>query len=334
MGAAMAVTLSDIAERIGVSKMTVSLVLNNRKSGLRISDRTRERILATAQELNYIPSFSARSLARGKTFSIGFLCGDIQSPHYSELATMAMREAEARGYHLLVSVTPWISTENNLECLETILSRGVDGLIHFGNVPVDSKVHRRIMGEQFPIVTVNELTDGLSGVVSDWESGMDEAVRHLKGKGHGRIGYVRSAYVDKTTDPKYLAFHRACRQHGVETMDYASVGHPPTAREDGRRIARDPKRPRALIIASDYTATGILRGLRIEGLEVPRDVAVIGIDGTDMGEFMNPPLTSIAQDRDGIVKTAMDMVVKMIDKEESPGRKVRLPTKLISREST
>jgi len=124
----MSITISDIARHVGVTKSTVSTVLNDSRSNIRVSEGTRTKVLAAAKELNYRPSFSARSLAKGRTFSIGMICGDIHSPHFSELASRAMQEVEARGYHLLLSVTQWITMQNNLDCLETMINRGVDGI--------------------------------------------------------------------------------------------------------------------------------------------------------------------------------------------------------------
>jgi len=89
----------------------------------------------------------------------------------------------------------------------------------------------------------------------------------------------------------------------------------------------------AMIIGSDQTASGYIRGVRDEGLDVPRDLSVIGIDGTSLGEYLHPPLTSIGQDREGIIKQAVEMVVGMIEGKEEPGRKVVFPTKLIVRAS-
>jgi len=328
----MAITLSDIAQRTGVSKMTVSLVLNHKRGGLRISKATRQKVLTAAQELNYIPSFSARSLVRGRTNSIGFQCGNIRNPHYTELAEVAVRELESRDYHLLIAVTQWVSERNDLECLESLIGRGVDGVIFFGiALQPETKMYDYVRGRKFPLVQVSNLQEGFSCVTSDWRPGMAQAIEHLKAKGHHRVGNLRSRYIPPDLDPKQQAFLWACREYGVEPVTYVCEH---VQAEDGRQVARDPNRPTALIATSDFTAQWVLKGLRMEGLEIPRDMALVGVDGTQIAEVMHPTLTSIAQDRQTIMKETVEMLMNLIDEKEDPGRHVKIPTSLVVREST
>ncbi|NLX07960.1 MAG: LacI family transcriptional regulator [Phycisphaerae bacterium] len=331
----MAATLSDIARRVGVTKTTVAYVLNRKRSGIRISEETRQRVLSVARELNYRPSFSARALVTGRTNTIGFQCGQIISPHYNELADMALREVEDRGYHLLISVTPWRTGENDLDCLQTLMGRGVDGVILFGGSAFqpDSPLYRQILAEKYPLVTMSDEVEGLSSVASDWQPGMEEAISRLADKGHRRVAYVRSRSVNPAVDGKLRAFDAACRGHGTEPEVLVGRSVPEDSRQCGREFARRADRPTAVIYSCDHGAMGFLRGLRDEKVVVPDEVAVIGIDGTEAGAYCCPSLTTIAQDRRQMIHSAVEMVLAIIDKKEPPGRRVHLATKLIVRES-
>ena len=330
----MAATLSDIARRVGVTKTTVSYVLNRKRSGIRISEETRQRVLSVARQLNYRPSFSAKALVTGRTNTIGFQCGQIVSPHYNELADMALREVEDRGYHLLISVTPWRTGENDLDCLQTLMGRGVDGVIFFGSaLGPGEPLYDHLLAERYPLVTISDQIEGLSSVVSDWEPGMDEAISLLAGKGHRRVGYFRSRSVNPEVDGKLAAFCAACRRHGMEPEVLVGRSLPEHSRQCGLEFARRGDRPTAVIYSCDHGAMGFLRGLRDEGVAVPEEVAVIGIDGTEAGAYCCPSLTTIAQDGRGIIRSAVEMVLAMIDRKEPPGRRVNLATKLIVRES-
>ncbi len=328
----MAVTMSDVAKYVGVDKSTVSLVLNDCPSGLRISQETRKKVLAAAVELNYRPSFSARSLRKGRTFTLGLVCGGIESPFNSELAAIAIQETQARGYHLLVSVTEW-GKEKELACLEMLREGRVEGVLMLTQaLTPEVKQYDQILQEQFPLV-LHHAIPGLSSVSSDWRAGMDQAVKHLKAKGYTRVGYIWLSEDTFSNKAKHTAFLEACINHGVEHTEYVCSGLLRDARDQGRALARDSEIPKAFIVCSDFIATGIIRGLADEGVLVPRDVAVVGIDGTGMGEFATPALTTIAQDCRQLIVESIRLLQKKIENREAGPEEILLPTRLIVRES-
>ncbi len=324
----MAVTITDIAERAAVTKGTVSKVLNNRHSAARISDATKDRVLDAVKELNYQPSFLARSLARGKTNTIGLICGDIHTPHFAELASCALHEAEVRGYHLLLSLTEW-NAEKELACLDTLLSRQVDGILM---VPAalrpDTPQYQSIVRNHFPIVMLGACIEGLSSVSCDIEPGMDEAVTALKLRGHKRIGFVQT----RISTRKSRAFMTACQTNGVTPVEYFCGLEMSGSVEVGRRLAADDS-PHAIIVRSDYTAMGVIRGLRDGGKEVPRDVDVIGIDGTQWGAYATPALTSIYQNRSEMISSAMDILLERVKDPSLSHVEVTIPTRLVDGET-
>jgi len=327
----MAVTISDIAHRVGVTTATVSKVLNNSSSGYTISAQTRRKVLQAVEELDYRPSFSARSLSRGKTFSIGFECGGLDNPFVGEVATHALLAAKARGYHLMMNLTSWETGASDLECLDDLLARGVDGVIFYGlGLGPGTPIYEKILRKKIPLVRLQWVTAGLSCVATRWEVGMLEAVGYLKQKGHRRIGFVRCNVPVSSPDPEYPAFLSVCRDLNVEPKEIFVSSD---IVSDGRKIARMADRPSAVIVSSELVAMGILKGFQEEGLKIPSDISMMSIEGTQMGGLLHPGLTSLSQQSELLARTAIDQLIRLIEKQEEPGRVIYVPTKLIVRES-
>ena len=132
---------------------------------------------------------------------------------------------------------------------------------------------------------------------------------------------------------KQSAFQKACATHGAAGIEYTCSGSITDARELGRRLDHEPDCPGAFIVFSDYIAGGVIRGLVDEGRRVPEDTAVVGMDGTAMGEFSTPALTTIAQDCRQLMVRSIDLLLEKIEHRETSAKEILLPTQLIVRES-
>ncbi|MFA5205785.1 MAG: LacI family DNA-binding transcriptional regulator [Lentisphaeria bacterium] len=328
----MAVTITDIARRSGVAKSTVSRVLNRKTTAVAVSDATRRLVEQVARDLNYRPSFSARALTSGKTQTLGLVCGDLRLPFFAELVMGALLATEARGYHLLVSVTQW-DPEKELRCLDTLLERRVEGLVMLTQaVQPGNPYYEHFKSERFPVIIPDCDFPDFHTLLHDWQAGMNEAVAHLKARGHRTVGFVRQEPV-ALPDDKHAAFLRACKKQRLAAVTYECGITLDSAKDAGRRIAGDPNRPSALIANSDYVATGVNYGLWKQGLSVPRDLALVGIDGTQMGAVYNPPLTTIDLGIATMADTMVELVLRQVaDRRRAPDRIV-LPTRLVVRES-
>jgi len=331
----MSVKLSDIAAKANVSLSTASWVLNGRADEFRISEATRKRVLAVSRELDYRPSFSAKALAKGRTYTIGFQCGNLESPYFCEMATLAMQHAERRGYHLTLQLTLWKTFANDLECLEALLRRGVEGVIFSGAaLNADSPLHDYLVQKRFPIVQMNFQPNDLPWVSSDYQPGMDQAIEHFVKTGHTKIGFVKSKGTIGYIDPKEQAIELACQRHGLELRTcISSIEHDEPLRV-GKTVAADPDRPTAFVVQSDQAAMGFIRGLREGGLDVPRDMSVISIDDTHLCKYLQPQLSSIAHDKEGIMAHAVNTVIAMIEDKKALPESRLFPTTLVLREST
>ena len=328
----MAATITDIARRSGVAKSTVSRVLNRKTTAVAVSDATRRLVEQAARDLNYRPSFSARALTSGKTQTLGLVCGDLRLPFFAELVMGAMLAAEARGYHLLVSVTQW-DPEKELRCLDMLLERRVEGMVMLTQaVQPGNQYYEYFKKERFPVIIPDCDYPDFSTLLHDWQAGMDEAMAHLKARGHRTVGFVRQEPVS-LPDDKHAAFLRACKKQRLAAVTYACGITLDCAQATGRRIAGDAQRPSALMVYSDYLATGVRHGLLQQGVDVPRDLALVGIDGIQMGAVCNPPLTTIDLGIAATAEAMVELVLRQVaDRQRAPDRIV-LPTRLLVRES-
>jgi LacI family transcriptional regulator len=327
----MSVTISDVAKRAGVTKTTVSLVLNKKNSRIPISEKTVCRVLKAAEELNYRPSFSAKCLASGRTFSIGLLGGEMEVFYSAELIAYALSEITAKGYHLLLGLTSW-DIQRELAAFQFLRNRGVDGMLMWtGAIQPDTTIYKAVVDDRFPVVSRYEV-EGLPSVFTDWSEGMDQAVAFLKSKGIQKIGFLTVITLDRKKDPKYLALANSCLKYSCDLIVYELLANFPlleSITRFGIDFAAASDRPRALI-ASDYTAMGVINAIRSQGLTVPNDLSVIGMDGSNYGSFFYPPLTTIAQDK-GIVSKAVELLIEMIEKGDWQPHKISLKARLIIR---
>jgi len=329
-------TLNDIAKAVGVGKSTVSVVLNKKPKPIQVSEETRKKIFSAARELNYRPSFSARALTKGKTFTIGFICADIVNPYFAELVTLALKEVETHGYRLLLSLTEGKGPEQDLACVESLLERHVDGIIMISTAfQPGTKQYDYVLREKYPFVLLQYRAEGISSIGSDWQMGMDQAVTYFKGKGHARLVFLSTATPGCVKSQKEKAFATACAAQGMisdilegpDNLDIDGV------RRTGITLARTRDRPEVVIVHADSLAMSFIHGLREGGLEVPRDMKVVGIDGTEAGKIFFPPLTSIEQDRSGTVAAAVQMLLERQDDQNPPPREILLPTTFVARGS-
>ena len=330
----MAAKMKDVAERAGVAKATASLVLNGKHESVGIAFETAQRVLAVAEELDYRPSAVARAFYHGKTNTLGYVCGSIQSAFFSELAAMGMKEAQLRGYHLLVSVTEW-DREQEAKALYSLIDRGVDGIIASVGLQPGSRQHKFIHRECFPFVTLSGASPGTSTVLADWDVGVRQMFAHLVSAGHKRIGTIVNM---NTPCPRKSWRWELCEQlapeYGVElVVVQLETSTRPAARALGQSLGKDMRGMTACFAFSDHVAASVMRGLADVGVRVPDDIAVVGVDGTAMGAECIPSLTSIRQDSGKLMAAAVDLLTEKIDNSDVPVRSVILPTELIVRES-
>lgn len=331
------VTLQSIADRVGVSRMTVSNAFSRPDQ---LSAELREKVLAAAAELGYVgPDPAARALARGRTGSVGLLLNDRLSEAFEDAVASEFLASVAdalAGRGLAVTLlTPSGSAE-------FVPSRDVamDGALVYICEP-DSTDLGWLDRRGLPQVSVDQnKRDGTPSVNVDDRSGARAAAQHLLDLGHTRIGIVtlQTASGDPVQNyparERLLGWHDALDAAGVEPTVTRATFHPAgAAEEQARELLDRPDRPTAVVCFSDAFALAVVRAAQDLGLAVPGDLSVVGYDDSPLAAAARPPLTTVRQDVSAKGQAAVATLLSLMTGTAVPDD-VLLPTELVVREST
>jgi LacI family transcriptional regulator len=330
-------TSADVAARAGVSRTTVSFVLNGR-AGAGIPEETWRRVEDAARELGYHPHGAARALAGGSSHTIGLVLR--QSPDQVSVDALLAEtlwgigsEAHLGGYRVLVEpLSPGLGHYTDL-----VSSQRVDGLIVSGPRTDDEELVA-LVEQGFPIIVQGSLPSvAVPSVDVDNRAGARAAVDHLLGLGHRRIACITNAPLAYTSAADRLAGYR-------DALDAASIGYAPELVVEGafdaasgwtamgKLLARAPD-VTAVFAANDIVAFGALRAVREAGLRVPGDISVVGFDDIPLARHFDPPLTTIRLPARDLGAAAGRALVERLAGRAGMERRL-LPTELVVRDST
>lgn len=333
-------TARDVAELAGVSRTTVSFVLNN-VPGMRIPDETRQRVQQAARQLNYHPDATARRMASRRTNVIGFVLR--QSPeqvfadHFlPQVLDGFSQAASSQGYHVLFEPIP--PEDKAGAYARLIRERHVDGIVLSGP-RFDDQALLQIHAEGAPVVLLGQLPGTRIPFVDvNNAGGARVAATHLISLGHRRIAFVTNAPLDYTASADRLAGYRQALAEAGLPYDESLVRFGNFTPQSGLAAMEEllglASRPTAVFIASDTVALGALHAIRQHNLRVPGDFAVVGFDDISLAAFVDPPLTTIRLPATGEGWGAAELLIRLIEGED-PIRnpQVILDTELIVRES-
>jgi DNA-binding LacI/PurR family transcriptional regulator len=336
------VTMRQIAKAAGISRTTVSFVLNN-VPGVNISTETRQRILEVARELNYIPDSAAQSLSRGRAGAIALVLR--QSSHQvigdAFLAPVVQGVAAATkdsGYYVLIEPLDPANTTATYGNL--VRSRRADGILLSGP-RLDDEELPRVYAENIPVVMMGQLpgTD-IPFVDVDNVQGASKAVVHLLELGHRRIACITNASLAYTSSRDRLEGYRLAVEQAGIAYDQSLVRLGDFTDESGARAMNDllencKPLPTAVFAASDVVALGALSAIHFAGLRIPEDIALVGFDDIPLAQYVDPPLTTVRLPAYGLGWGAGQMLMRLIaDPVEVKETRVFLDTEMIVRESS
>jgi LacI family transcriptional regulator len=332
----MTVTIRDVAKAAGVSITTVSRALNGYTD---VRPQTRKRILEIAQRMNYRPNQVARSLVMNRTRTVGLLVSDFNKDrsgqHFLMDVLTGVHDALAeRGYDIhLVSTTT--AQQRLVSYLDFCRERRFEGVIVMGIRLDDPYVHE-VVESTLPSVTIDLplISKHCGYVMTDNVNGARFAVRHLAARGHTKIGFVNGHRQAAVSVDRERGYEEGLRMAGLP-VDPDLVYEADFSLEGGARGLKYllDKGVTAVFFASDMMAIGGLRAAQSMGLQVPRDVAIVGFDNIDLGEFVTPALTTIAQPRYEMGWSAAAMLLDMLEGRAGPEGRMLSP-ELIVRQST
>lgn len=333
-------TINDVAKMAGVSKATVSAVLNDTGT---VRGSTRERVLEVMEHLNYRPSVAAAHTAGPKGRSIGLVIKEIDNPYYGEVVTGARAAALEAGYTLLVT-----SSEGDYEAerraVELLQAKDVDGLILTPVLDETADLSHlfELKRRNFPFVLLEQIRGVPASLVDiDNVEASRKTVEYLIGQGHGRIAHFAGPAYSTHSQERVDGVRMACSASRIifGEDDLVRAGaHAEDGYEAAMAFFRDRSaadRPTAVTCYNDLVALGVVRALIELGLSIPDDVSVVGFDDIHLLEYLPLRLTSVRTPKFRMGQIATQMLVRHIEaKEALPPQKLTLEAELVVRDST
>jgi LacI family transcriptional regulator len=335
-------TIRELAEQLGVSVATVSRVLNNYPD---VAADTREKVLAAIREQNFTPDPAARSLVTGRSHVVGAVLStgvghpDLQHPFFQGVL-VGVKDAVAHlGYDLLLfSENETESAFANYRYLNRARSHRVDGIVLMGVDRNDPQIVE-LVDSGVPCMAIDlDLTGGRTGhVMSDNVEGGAIGVRHLFERGHRRIALIGGPTSMRPGVDRLLGYRREVQRLGLTYVpDYVREGdfYPASGHAAMTALLDLPEPPTAVFAASDLMAAGAFQAIAERGLVAPRDVGVVGFDDIQIAPLLQPSLTTIRQDKQGLGSAAGEAIVRLIEDPEFEPPVITVPVELVVRDST
>ncbi|WP_043621757.1 LacI family DNA-binding transcriptional regulator [Nonomuraea candida] len=330
-------TLRDVAKRANVSIRTVSNVVNGYAP---VSDELRARVQVALDELDYRPNLIARNLKQGRTGMIALVVPELDVPYFAELAREVIRAARAQGYVVMVD-----QTDGDGDRERELLGRDsratmFDGLL-LSPLSVSAD-ELRARAHRVPIVLLGEhiFNGSFPHVAIDNVSAARDATTHLLELGRRRVAAIgdQPYATGETAQLRTSGYRQAHLRAGLEVDEELIVSTPHFHRRLGaeamERLLALPEPPDAVFCYNDLLALGAIRALTRAGRRVPDDVAVVGLDDIEEGQYSTPSLTTIAPDKGEIARRAVDTLLESIRGTAGAPAEIVVPHRLIVREST
>jgi DNA-binding LacI/PurR family transcriptional regulator len=328
-------TIKDVAARAGVSRQTVSRVINKKGE---ITAETRARVLAAIDELGYRPSAAARSMVAGSTCTLGCISPNLVDYTFANIIQSAQAEARRQGYFILTGSAP---SEADVELLlEEMLNRQVDGLLVI-NPHADDRYRYflPLVETGVAVVYLNntpQQDEPVSSVRCDDHEGGYLATRYLIDLGHTTIATLAGPNNEECTIDRLAGYRQALSEAGL-TFEPALMAGGDWSAPSGYRTTQQwlamGRSFTAIFAQNDRMAVGAIRALREAGRLVPDDVSVIGFDDIPLASYFDPPLTTLRQPLEGSGRQAARLLIETIQNPGRPLERVLTHARLIERGS-
>jgi len=330
------VTLKTLAEHLGLSRTTLSMILNDVPDATRFPEETRRRVVETAKEIGYRPNYFARSLGKRRSYLVGVIAPDLGDGYEAALLGGFERHLLNTGYTSLVSNHFWFPGLFQRH-IETLCDRGVEALLLIDSTP-----------EEYPGVPVVMICTSRSPIWStrvsiDNAFGIRQTLHHLAGIGHKKFAFIKGPQNGGDTIDRWNAVLATCQELGIrvnlrltvqlERLDPTGMRHPEEGRIATQKLLERGVHFTALVAYNDISALGAMSALREAGRRVPEDVSVMGFDDIEFAGIAYPPLTTIRQPLREMGATAAEVLIRKIEKNETV-ENISVRPELIVRSST
>ena len=329
------VRIKDVAKLSGVSTATVSHVINKTRH---VSDETKQRVLRAIENVGYTPNIHARNLASGRSRTLGLIISDITNPFFPDLVKSIQERALELGYDVIILNTNY-EPERAAPYVQRLLELRVHGVMIL-TTEMDLSVIERLSSRRISVVflDIGKVGPHTSNIRVNYEKGVHQAVKHLLELGHRQIAFIGGPAHFKSAQFRREAFLRTMKKHRASLHAEPVIFKGDFKLEGGQEAVKEilalKNRPTAIIAANDLMAMGALRELARAGLQVPKDISVIGCDDTWLAKLTDPQLTTIVIPRAEIGAAAVEAVLHTNSGEGRSGREIRIHTQLLVRGST
>ena len=332
------ISLQDISKELGISKATISYVINGRGDEKRISKETQEKVKQFAKKHNYKANQLARALSRGKTDLIGLIVPNISDTFFARIARRIEIKAELSGFDVIFSSTGE-NIESEKKIIQSMLERQVDGLI-MASCQKNEEGILHLKRNSFPFVLIDREYPGIEAnfVGLDNEAGMASAVEQLIKSGRKRIGFVSVALSLETLHERLTAYRRTMENYGlqveegfVQKLDYGSEGV--NIKRLIKKMLQPPTRVDGIVFATHFLAAEAMRVLKAMEIQVPAEVALVSYGQKKDFDIYEPPVTAVSLPINEMGDKAVDILLQNMEEPMSAYENVRLATELIVRKS-
>ncbi len=325
--------MQDIAGLAGVSTATVSRVLNQPE---KVNPETRQKVQAILDQTHYVANAVARGLVVNSMKTIGILANDITSLYIATVVYTIERRFIELGYNVILTNTG-SGLESIKKCLRMTLEKQVDGIIMVGSMYKEKANNDHLLqaARKVPLLIVNNFlqADNIYSIVHDDAVAVANTVTYLVEQGHRDIHY----FVDSKNPSavaKLKGFQDGMRKHGLDPSNYCGVFYSMADGAAGlNQLLDQGKRVTAVICGEDLTAVGVMKAAARRGLNVPRDISIIGYNNSLLTEAATPTLTSIDNHTREVARATADQLYKVLQGEPVK-RKLKFTPQLVIREST
>jgi LacI family transcriptional regulator len=328
-------TIRDIAQLAGVSVATVSRVINDRPD---VAPETRDAVLRHVRAHNFTTNRSARALSVGRAGLIGFTMPFVRADYFAAILAGALEAAHEQEMRLVLCMTLH-EHDREVSLLETLMDGATDGAIIL--LPEESSEElAALQSSGYPFVVADprvSIAEGIPAVSAGHRAGAKAAIDHLLSLGHRRIAHISGPRGWAATEERIEGYNAALAAAGVlpstELLaegDFEIRGGYPAA----GRLLDLSERPTAIFASNDNMAVGALRAARERGLSVPDDLSVVGFDDAELAQIVTPALTTVRQPLAELGRTAVSLLMRMIERQSVEALRVELAARLIVRDST
>lgn len=328
-------TLEEVAKLAGVSRSTVSRVINEHPH---VRSETRDKVWEAIQDSGYQPHAAARSLVTNRTQIIGLVIPEavttiFTDPFFPLLIRGIAGICNSREYHLMLSL---FSGQTKRESLYRRVLRGgyVDGVI-VASAMLEDPLLSRLLQDKMPFISVSRYPDEeVSYVDVDNAGGARMATEHLLRLGHQRIATITGPLGMMAGQERLKGYRQALTLRGLP-VDEALIIEGDFTEDGGKAAMRQllAKEPTAVFAASDMMAIGAMKAIKEAGLRVPDDVAVVGFDDLPLSSVVEPALTTVRQPIERMGTMSAEVLISLIEQETESPQHLVLPTQLVVRSS-